>query len=134
MLRTFFGIFTILHGLVHLWPFVLSRRLVEFKPAMGWTGESWLLTGVIGDSATRNLASIVYVLAAIGFVVSGVGLFTRARWWRPLMLASAIFSAAVILTFWDGRAGLLVEKGLIGFLIDLAIVFLLLVLRWPAVR
>lgn len=50
------------------------------------------------------------------------------------MLASAIFSAAVILTFWDGTAGLLVEKGLVGFLIDLAIVFLLLVLKWPAVR
>jgi hypothetical protein len=129
MLRILFGVFIILHGLVHLWPFVLSRGLVEYKPEMGWTGESWLLTGLVGDSATRLLASIVYVLAAIAFVASGVSLFTRAQWWRPIMLASAVFSAVVILTFWDGRAGLLVEKGLVGFLIDLAIVFLLLVLK-----
>jgi len=134
MLRTLFGVFIILHGLVHIWPFVLSRGLVEYKPEMGWTGESWLLTGLVGESATRLLASIVYVVAAVMFVSSGIGLFTRAQWWRPIMLASAIFSAAVILTFWDGRAGLLVEKGLVGFLIDLAIVFLLLVLKWPAVR
>ena len=134
MLRTLFGVFIILHGLVHFWPFVLSRALVEYKPEMGWTGESWLLTSLVGDSATRLLASIVYVLAAIMFVVSGVGLFTRAQWRSPIMLASAVFSAVVILAFWDGRAGLLVEKGLVGFLIDLAIVFLLLVLKWPAVR
>lgn len=134
MLRTLFGVFIILHGLVHLWPFVLSRGLVEFKPEMGWTGESWLLTGIIGDSATRHLASIVYVLATVMFVASGVGLFARAQWWRSLMLASAVFSALVILTFWDGRAGLLVEKGLVGFLIDMAIIFLLLALKWPPVR
>jgi hypothetical protein len=29
---------------------------------------------------------------------------------------------------------LLVEKGLVGLLIDLGVVFLLLVLKWPAVR
>lgn len=134
MLRTLFGVFIVLHGLVHLWPFVLSRGLVGFKAEMGWTGDSWLLTSVVGDSATGLLASIVYVVAAITFVASGVGLFTRSSWWRPVMLASAVFSALVILTFWDGATELLVEKGLVGFLIDLAIIFLLLVLKWPAVR
>ena len=134
MLRTLFAVFTILHGLVHLWPVVLSQGLVEYKPEMGWTGESWLLTGLIGDSATRLVASVVYLVAAVMVVVSGVGLFTGLQWWRPVLLASAVFSAAVILTFWDGRAGLLVEKGLVGLLIDLAIVLLLLVLKWPAVR
>ena len=134
MLRTLFAVFTILHGLVHLWPVVLSQGLVEYKPEMGWTGESWLLTGLIGDSATRLVASVVYLVAAVMVVVSGVGLFTGLHWWRPVLLASAVFSAAVILTFWDGRAGLLVEKGLVGLLIDLAIVLMLLVLKWPAVR
>jgi len=134
MLRTLFAVFTILHGLVHLWPFVLSQGLVEYKPEMGWTGESWLLTGLIGDSATRRIASIVYLVAAVMVVVSGAGLFTGVQWWRFILLASAVLSAAVILTFWDGRAGLLVEKGLVGLLIDLGVVFLLLVLKWPAVR
>jgi hypothetical protein len=40
MLRILFGIFVVLHGLVHLWYVVLSQRLVEFQADMGWTGES----------------------------------------------------------------------------------------------
>jgi hypothetical protein len=134
MLRFLVGIFVILHGLVHLWYVVLSQRLVEFQAEMGWTGRSWLLTGLIGDSSARLLASVVYALAAVAFIGSGIGLFTEGDWWRPIMVGSAIFSAAVVLVFWDGSAGLLVQKGLIGLLIDLGIIFWVLVLKWPAVQ
>ena len=40
MLRIFIGIFMLLHGLVHLWYFVMSRGLVELKLEMGWSGKS----------------------------------------------------------------------------------------------
>ena len=50
MLRFLFGTFVVLHGLVHLWYFTLSQRLVEFKPEMGWTGKSWILSNLLGDS------------------------------------------------------------------------------------
>jgi len=131
MLRTVFGLFVILHGLVHLWPFVLSQGLVEYKPEMGWTGESWLLTGAVGGDATRTLATVFYALAMVLFVVSGVGLLARGDWWRPLLLVSAVVSGIVILIFWDGTGGQLVEKGLVGFLIDVVIVLLVLVANWP---
>jgi hypothetical protein len=52
MLRFLIGIFIVLHGLVHLWYVVLSQGLVEFEPEMGWTGESWLLSRLLGESAT----------------------------------------------------------------------------------
>lgn len=48
MLRISIGIFMLLHGLVHLWYFVMSRGLVELKPEMGWSGKSWLLTNLLG--------------------------------------------------------------------------------------
>jgi len=131
MLRTLFGFFTILHGLVHLWPVVLSQGLVEYKPEMGWTGESWLLTTIVGDGATRALASVLYALAMVVFVASGIGLFVSGDWWRPLLVGSAILSAVVILLFWDGTGGQLVEKGLVGFLINVGILLLVLVLNWP---
>ena len=131
MLSTLFGLFVILHGLVHLWPFVLSQGLVEYQPEMGWTGESWLLTGMVGDGVTRMAASVLYALAMVLFVASGVGLFARGDWWRPLLAASAAFSSIVILVFWDGTRGQLVEKGLVGFLIDGGIVLLILVANWP---
>lgn len=132
MLRALFGVFVILHGLVHLWPLVLSQELVEYKPEMGWTGESWFLTGLIGDSATRLVASFAYGLAAIAFTVSGIGLLIGSSWWRPTLAASAVVSAAIILSFWDGGTELLVEKGLVGFLINLGIILSVLVLKWPA--
>lgn len=131
MSRSFFGIFVILHGLVHLWYTVLSQELVQYEAEMGWTGRSWLLTNIIGDSGTRLLASIAYIVATVAFVTSGVGLFAKANWWRPAMVRSAFFSAVLILLFWDGHAERLVQKGVIGFLIDIAVILLVLVLQWP---
>jgi len=128
MFHFLFALFIILHGLVHLWYFTLSQRLVEFKPEMGWTGRSWLLSNFLGDPNTRSLASTLFVLAAIAFVISGVGIFIRAEWWAAL-ISSAILSSVIILIFWDGSMQLIVQKGLIGFLISLVIPLAMLLLK-----
>jgi len=132
MLRFVISLFIVLHGLVHLWYFTLSQRLVEFKPEMGWSGRSWIFTNFLGDSTTRSLASVLYVLATIAFVVSGIGLLLRAEWWRPVLVGSAVFSAAIILLLWDGGLQLLVNKGLVGFTISVMILVALLLLKWPS--
>lgn len=132
MLRTLFAIFVILHGLVHLWFVVLSQELIEVKPEMGWTPYSWLFTRVIGDAATRWLATVLSVLLALTFLVSGIGLLAGAAWWRALMIVAAAVSAALIAVYWDGGTRLLVEKGLVGFLIDVGILIALLVVNWPS--
>jgi hypothetical protein len=132
MSRFLFGIFIVLHGLVHLWYVTLSQRLVEFQPEMGWSGESWLFLPWLGDAATRSLATVLYGLATLGFVIGGIGIFALQGWWRPLVIGSAAFSAAIILLFWDGGLHMLVEKGLIGFLINVALPVALLVFGWPS--
>ena len=132
MLRFVISLFIVLHGLVHLWYFTLSQRLVEFKPEMGWSGRSWIFTNFLGDSTTRSLASVLYVLATIAFVVSGIGILVRAEWWRPVLVGSAVFSAAIILLLWDGGLQLLVNKGLVGFTISVMILAALLLLKWPS--
>jgi len=132
MFRFLIGLFVILHGLVHLWYFTLSQRLVEFKPEMGWTGKSWIFSNLLGDSTTRSLASILLVLVAIVFVISGVGIFIRADWWWPMLLGSAIFSSTILFLFWDGNMQLVVQKGLIGFLISLVILLALLLFQRPS--
>lgn len=130
MTRFLAGLFIILHGLVHLWYFTLSRGLVEFKPDMGWFGESWLLRGVLGDSTTRTLAAALYLVATIALVVSGLAIFLRAEWWQPLLLGSAVISVATILLFWDGEMQYIVQKGLLGLLIGVAILVVLLTNKW----
>ena len=129
MLHFLFGIFVVLHGLVHLWYFTLSQRLVEFKPEMGWTGRSWILSNFLSDATTRFVASILFVLAAIAFVVSGVGIFGRTGWWWSMLLGSAVFSSAIIFLLWDGNMRLVVQKGLVGFLINVAILLVLLLFK-----
>jgi hypothetical protein len=132
MLRFFIGLFVVLHGLVHLWFVVLSQKLVEFRPEMGWTGRSWIFTNMLGDPITRSLASVLYGLATIAFVVSGIGIFIRAEWWRPVMIGSAVFSSILIILLWDGNVQLPVGKGLVGLLISVVMLVALLLLRWPS--
>ena len=132
MSRFLFGIFIVLHGLVHLWYVTLSQRLVEFQPEMGWTGKSWLFSPLLGDAATRSLATVLYGLATLGFVIGGIGIFAQQAWWRPLVIGSATFSAAIILLFWDGGLRMLVQKGLIGLLINIVLLVALLVFGWPS--
>jgi hypothetical protein len=125
--RILLGIFIILHGLVHLWYFTLSQRLVPFEPEMGWTGRSWLLTGILGDNTARTIASVLFVLATFGFVAGGVGYLADLAWWRTVLIVSAVLSAVTTLIFWDGSAQYIVQKGLLGFLIDIGILLWLLV-------
>ena len=132
MFRIIFGVFIMLHGLVHLLYFGQSRRLFELQPGMVWPDGSWAFSRLLGDEATRILASISYVLAAIGFMAGGIGILVRQAWWRPVVVASAAFSAVIIVLFWDGKVQMLDDKGGIGLLINLAILVALLVLRWPS--
>jgi hypothetical protein len=132
MFRIIFGVFMVLHGLVHLLYFGQSQRLFELQPGMVWPDGSWAFSRLLGDEATRILASISYVLAAIGFIAGGIGILVSQAWWRPVVVASAAFSAVIIILFWDGKVQMLDDKGGIGLLINLAILVALLVLRWPS--
>jgi hypothetical protein len=132
MFRIILGVFIVLHGLVHLLYFGQSARYFELQPEMVWPDGSWAFSRLLGDEATRILASISCVLAAIGFVAGGIGILVRQAWWRPVVVGSAAFSAVIIVLFWDGLVQNLDDKGLIGLLINMAILVALLILRWPS--
>ena len=119
------GIFIVLHGLVHLWYLTLSQGLVEFQAEMGWTGSSWLLSAFLGDPALRWLATALYTVATLGFLAGGLGLVAQQDWWELITIAAAAISAVTIVLFWDGGTQMLVQKGLIGFLIDITILTVL---------
>ena len=125
------GIFLILHGLVHLLYFGQSAKLFELQAGMTWPDDSWAFARLFGNGANRALAGAACVLAATGFVAGSIGLFVTQNWWRPLVAGSAAFSAVIFFLFWDGRLRALANKGLIGILINLAILVALLVFHWP---
>ena len=130
-MKFIFGAFVVLHGLIHLLYFGQSARYFELKPGMVWPDGSWVFSKLLGDAAARNLASIPLILAAIGLVVGGVGILTNQTWWQPVVVGVAALSSMVYILFWNGRLQNLDGQGVVGLLINLAILFAVLVLRWP---
>jgi hypothetical protein len=130
-MRIVFGIFVVVHGLVHLLYVGQSARYFELRPGMVWPDGSWAFSRLLGDTVTRKLASGALLLAALGFVVGGVGILVSQAWWQPVVAGAAVLSSVVYLLFWNGRMQNLNGQGGIGLLINLAILVAVLLLRWP---
>lgn len=131
MLKSLFGVFIILHGLVHLLYFGQSRRYFELQEGMTWPDGSWAFSGPLGNETTRLLAGILCVAAALIFVAGSLGMFVNWDIWRAIVASGAVFSTVTYLLLWDGKTQRLDNQGAIAILINLAILFVLLVLRWP---
>jgi len=131
-MQILFAIFVILHGLVHMWYVTLSQGWVKFQTEMGWSGRSWLLANVLEEKISLNIASGFYIFSTVLFVIAGIGLLASSSWARVMLIMSSIVSAITILVFWDGKPNMLVEKGLIGLLINIGFLILVYATSWIA--
>ena len=130
-MRYILGAFFVLHGLVHLLYFGQSRRLFELQPGMVWPEGSWALSGLLGDEATKLVASIACVVAALGFVAAGMALVFGQGWWRPTAVDAAVFSSLIFVLLWNGRMQKLDGQGAFAVLINAAILVAVLIVHWP---
>ena len=127
MFRLALGVFLVLHGLVHIWYVVLSQGWVEVEDQMGWNGTSWLLSGLLPSNTILSVASLFYVVVTVGFVAGGVGYALDQDWASPVLVGAAILSTVVLVAMWDGQFDLLVEKGILGVVINLGVIYLVFV-------
>jgi hypothetical protein len=123
------GIFSILHALVHLLYAGQALRVFELRPGLTWPDGAWLFSRLFGDLATRWLAAISLLLAALGFITGGLGLFFRAGWQQPVTVSAAVFSVLIYLLFWNGKFHDLPDQGMVGVLISLGILFVVIFLK-----
>jgi hypothetical protein len=107
----------VVHGLIHLMGFTAYWPLAEVS---GLPYKTALLDGrlELGVWGMR-LFSLLWLLAALWFVASGIALLFKAPFWVPLMLASAVLSLIICILDWGAAYR--------GALIDLAILFVLAV-------
>jgi uncharacterized membrane protein YphA (DoxX/SURF4 family) len=131
VLRIIVGVFMVLHGLVHLLYVGQSQRFFELQPGLVWPDGAWAFSRFLGDEAIRNLASVLLILVTIGFVTGGVGILAGQDWWRRLVVGAAVLSAALYILMWNGHLQRLNDQGIIGILINMAILAAVLILRWP---
>ena len=114
------------HGIGHV---------LFLAPCLGFTqwGEparSWLLTGLLGDTATRLLGSLLWLVVIVGFAAAGVGLLGQFTWWRTLAVASAGVSLLALALFVSGGNTQAVVSAAV---MDIAILVALLWMHWPTV-
>ena len=120
-----FGVFILLHGLVHLLYYGQSRGLFELKPGMTWPIPSWAFSGLLGERGTRISAGILCILVTACLVSGGIGLLTDQSWWNRLVSVSAALSTLLFVLCWDGQINRLGEKGGIAILINIGILCLI---------
>ena len=99
MIRIIFGVFLVLHGLVHLLYFGQSWRIFELQPGLVWPDGSWAFAKLVGNETTRLLAAILLVVAAIGFVAGGAGILLGQTWWQPVVVSAAALSTILYILF-----------------------------------
>ena len=87
-----------LHGLIHFMGFVAYWPLKEV-PDLPY--KTTLLSGRwdLGASGIR-LFSVFWVIAAIGFVVAGIGIATQQEWGKPLLVVVTLLSLIITALDW----------------------------------
>lgn len=129
-LRIIIGLVLLVHGIGHIMAFFPALNISSTDT---WHHRSWLLTPLIGDTASRVISLILFGAAFVGFIAAALGLFgwlVPDDLWRTLAVVSAVISLVALVLFWNSFATLFPNK--IGAIaVDIAVLVSLLVLNWP---
>jgi uncharacterized membrane protein YphA (DoxX/SURF4 family) len=131
MIRNIAGVFLFLHGFVHLLYFGQSQRIFELQPGMPWPDGSWAFGKLIGAEPTRAVASLALLISALGLIAGGLAILLGQPWWQAATVGSLALSSLLYLAMWNATFEHLDNQGLIGILINLAILAAVLIFRWP---
>jgi hypothetical protein len=116
MLRWVLSIVLIVHGFSHLVGFVVPWGIGEVKDA---PYKTTLLADRIdvGDTGIR-VFGVLWLIAALAFVVAGVACLTGQEWWITYASWTAAFSLVLGILGWpDARIGVAVDLLILVLLI-----------------
>lgn len=108
------------HGLIHLMGFVAYWPLgsvaeLPYKTALA--GGRWEI-----GAAGMRLFSLLWLVAAAGFVLAALGLVLNWEWWRTLLWCTTLLSLLISTLDWS--------VAFRGAIIDLVLLALLALLPW----
>jgi len=110
-MRLVLALLLIAHGIAHLVGFVSSWELATLAEL---PYKTTVFSGRLdlGDAGIR-LIGVLWLLAALAFLVAAIALATGMSWAGRFMLAAVIASALLCVAGWpDARIGLAVNVGL----------------------
>lgn len=115
MIRMILTIVLIVHGLVHLIGFVVPWRLVTLAD---FEYTTTVLAGRVDIGAAGiRVFGLLWLLATVGYVVAGMGVFTVQPWWQTLTLGVTLLSLVIcILGLPETVFGVLINLAILGYL------------------
>ena len=119
------------HGVGHAWGILAALGITM---GQNHSPDSWALTNLIGNSATRWICAAIWGAALALFVCAGLGLvgwLVPKEWWRPLALIGAVVSGLALVLFWNALPVLFPNK--IGaILVNFALIISLVFMTWTS--
>jgi hypothetical protein len=115
-MRMAVGIYLLIHGFCHLVGFVVPWKLISMKDE---PYRTTLLAGAIdvGDVGIR-IVGLLWLVAALAFVLDGVGAFSSFAMWRPLAFWLALFSLVLcVLGLPGAKVGILANAVVLLYLL-----------------
>ena len=110
------GLFFIAHGVAHLVGFLSYWRIIDFED-MPYSTKQLMGRIDAGETGIRVIG-ILWLVGALAFMVSGMGLILLQPWWISFTLYTAIYSLALsILGLPFSRYGLIINVIILGYLI-----------------
>ena len=99
MFKFLIALVLLAHGIGHSMGLLQIFKVASVNPQ--WHGDSWLLTGTLGTTATQAVGGVVWTAAIIGFaaVAASVVGWLPAAWFQPLAVGSSVASLAGLLLF-----------------------------------
>jgi hypothetical protein len=88
----------VVHGLAHISGFIASWS----KSLAGYTESPWIFSSTITlQTPVGRAFGLLWLIAAIGFVGTGLGLIFGQSWWPTLAIAASVVSLVVIVPWWN---------------------------------
>ena len=99
MVRIVIALVLLAHGIGHSMGLLGVFKVATVNPE--WNGDSWLLTGAVGATASHAIGVVLWSVAIVGFaILAAVTMgWLPAGWWPPVAVISAVSSLIVILVF-----------------------------------
>ncbi len=116
MIKIIAAIFLILHGLIHLFGFLVPWGIMETDD---FQYKTTILAGKVDLGPTGiRIVGILWFVGAIGFVIAGIGLWMVTPWWFTLLVAVTLYSLVLCILGWpDSQFGVYINLVILGVLL-----------------
>ena len=127
MIKILVAVVLLAHGIGHVLGPLQVAKVAQVNPS--WAGDSWLLTGVTGQTVSNLIGLVLWIAAMVGFVAAAAVVmgWLPASWWVPLAVGSSVVSLVAIALF---PAAFPTTSTVGAVVVDIAVLVAVIGLKW----